>query len=219
MLSTINSITDTPIRIVIADDHVIFREGLSWLFKNKSYIKIIGQAINGKELVQLVEEKAPDIVITDIMMPEMNGIEATKIITSKFPETGIIALTMLDNESIVLDMLEAGAKGYLLKTDNKEQILQAVLSVKARQTYYCSTASNKLIQFVGRSNFTHSKTGTKPHFTERELDIIRLICKEHCSKEIAYQLNINRRSVETARERIQEKIGAKNNDWHCSLCH
>ena len=201
----------SPIKIIIADDHRIFLDGLSFLLRNESDIQIIDQATNGVDLIKAVEEKSPDVVITDIVMPKMDGIEATKMITDKFPTICVIALTMFDNESLVLDMLEAGAKGYLLKTTNKEEIIEAIKTVKnKREMQYCGVTANKLVRLMARSNFNPYKPGKKPQFTDRELEIIRLMCQEMCSKEIAKELNLNSRSVESARERIQEKIGAKN---------
>lgn len=211
MFSTPQSIrSNAAIRIAIADDHAIFRQGICFLLKDESTIQLIGQAANGRELIRLVEQEKPDVVITDIMMPEMDGVETTRLITAQFPQVGVIALSMFDNESLVLDMLEAGAKGFLLKTTTKEEIIEAVTIVKGKGTYYCATTSNKLVRLMARSNFNPYKPGKKPQFTDRELEIIRLLCQELCSKEIALHLGLNPRSVESARERIQEKIGAKN---------
>ncbi|HYM94351.1 MAG TPA: response regulator transcription factor, partial [Chitinophagaceae bacterium] len=107
------------IRIVIADDYPLFREGIHLMLQKEKDLKITGEAGNGEELLKVVEREQPDIVITDIEMPVMNGIEATKRIKSKFPATGVIALTMFGDEHFLVDMLEAGASGYLLKSCNK----------------------------------------------------------------------------------------------------
>lgn len=199
-----------PISIVIADDHAIFRDGFEAMLKKEPWVHLIGQACNGKELIKLVEEKAPQIVITDVQMPEMDGIEATRILKKNFPEVAVIALSMFGNESVIIDMFEAGARGYLLKNTSKEEVLYAIKMVKDKGMYYCTTTSNKLVRLMARSNLHPYKKSNAPQFTEREIEIIRWMCQEMCSKEIAAQMNINHRSVESARERILEKIGAKN---------
>lgn len=199
-----------PIRIVIADDHSLFLECFRLLINRQPGMEVIGEAHNGKHLIQEVAEKSPDIVITDINMPQMCGVEATRIIRSNSPATGVIALSMCDEEEMVFHMLEAGAKGYLLKNSNEEEVVHAIHAVNDNGVYYCSTTSNKLVRLMARSSFNPYKPGMKPDFTEREIQIMGLICRELCSKEIAGKLGINFRSVESARERIQEKIGARN---------
>lgn len=204
-------VISAPIRIVIADDHPIFCQGLCLVLQNENGLRVVGQAADGNELIRVVEEQKPDVVLTDIRMPGMDGVEATKIIVERYPHISVIALTVFDSEKLALDMLEAGATGYLLKTANKEELIQAICNVHQKGTFsYCAMASNKLVRLMARSSFNPYHLGKKPHFTDRELEIIRLLCQELCSKEIAEQLNMNSRSVETARERIQEKIGARN---------
>jgi DNA-binding NarL/FixJ family response regulator len=127
----------TPIRLLIAEDHALFRTSIVWMLKNLHHeIEVVGEAQNGKELLQKVEILQPDIVLTDIQMPIMDGLVATKTITERFPEMRVIALSLLDEPHMVKAMREAGAKGYLLKHSNPEEMLTAIKEVHAGGQYY-----------------------------------------------------------------------------------
>lgn len=199
-----------PIRIAIADDHEIFREGFKLLLKNQPALELVGEAENGAELLKVAAAVQPDVVITDIMMPVMDGIEACRQIKKKYPSTNVIALSMFNEDHLVVDMLEAGARGYLLKNTNKNEVLQAAKAVFEGSTYFCPSTSNKLAKMIAESKFNPYKESSPQKMTERELDIIKLICQQHSNKEIAGVLNLSIRTVESHRERIQEKTGAKN---------
>ena len=199
-----------PIRIVIADDHEIFRDGFKVMLRKQTEIQIMGEAENGHELLQQVAEHQPDVVITDIKMPKMDGVEATRQLKKLWPHIEVIALSMFDEENLVVEMLEAGAKGYLLKNTHKAEVVQAVKSVYRHETYYCNQTSNKLAQMIAKSHFNPHKGALKPSFTEKEKEIIRLICQELSNKEIAAVLGLSTRTVEGYREKILEKVEAKN---------
>jgi len=198
------------ISIVIADDHEIFRDGFRIMVKKHPEIKISGEAENGKELIELVEELKPDVILTDIKMPKMDGIDATKQLVKKDPEIKIIALSMFDEDNLIIDILEAGARGYLLKNANKEEIVEAIKMVNNGQTYYCKHTSGKLVQMIAKSKFNPYKKTPKPNFSDREIEIITLICDQFSNKEIATRLNLSVRTIEGYREKIQEKTNAKN---------
>ena len=200
----------TPIKIVIADDHEIFRDGFKVMLRKQEDVQIIAEAENGRELLQVVEQHQPDVVITDIKMPLVDGIEATRAIKSRWPHIEVVALSMFDEENLVVDMLEAGAKGYLLKNTHKAEVVQAVKAVYKGDTYYCNATSTKLAQMIAKSHFNPYKNSKKPTFTEKEVEIIRLICQELSNKEIASQLNLSTRTIEGYREKILEKIDARN---------
>jgi len=202
--------TTNPIRIIIADDHSIFREGVEAGLRKQTQIQIVAQADNGKELIELAEKHKPDVVVTDIKMPVMDGIKATSILTRMQPALGVIALSMFDEDTLVMDMLEAGARGYLLKNASRPELETAITTVYRRGTYLCNSSSSKLVKLVGRSSFNPFHPGQKPHFSDREIQVIRLICAQFCSKEIGKQLEISSRTVESTRDRIMEKIGARN---------
>lgn len=159
----------SPIRVLIADDHQIFREGVFGLFKKQEHIDIIGQACNGRELLELAETMKPDVVLTDIKMPVMDGIEATAVLKRKQPDVKVIALSMFNDDHLVLDMIEAGAKGYLLKNAHKNDILEAIAAVYNKDMYYCKETSDKLIQLMAKSKDKIWEEHDKPaEFTHKE---------------------------------------------------
>ncbi|MDQ3551754.1 MAG: response regulator transcription factor [Bacteroidota bacterium] len=198
------------IKVLLADDHELFRDGFKMLIKKQQDIEIIGDAENGRELVNLAKELKPDVIVTDIKMPVLDGIEATKTLTKQFPGIGIIALSMFDDEFLIVDMLEAGAKGYLLKNAQKEEIFEAIRSVHNNETYYCNKTSTRLAQMIAKSGFNPYHKKQRVDFSERELEIMRLICQEYSNKEIGEKLFISTRTVEGHRNKIQDKIKAKN---------
>lgn len=171
-------------RIVIADDHHLIREGLSSAIAKKSNHIIVAQAKNGKELIELVKVYKPDIVITDIKMPVLDGIEATKQIIKFNPDIGVIALSFMDNEYAVVDILQAGALGYLSKSADISEILEAISKVYNRLPYYCATTTRLLAKEIALSCFNPYKK-FKPVFTEQELRVIRLISLGRSSKEVS----------------------------------
>lgn len=202
--------TPRDIKIVFADDHEIFRDGFRLMLTRKPEIILLAEAENGRELVQVTRQFQPDVVITDIKMPVMDGIEATRIITGEFPGIGIIGLSMFDEDDLIVDMLEAGAKGYLLKNAGKDQISEAIKAVSDGDPYYCRTTSNKLTQMIAKSRFNPYKKTVKVEFSEREREIIELIAREFSNKEIAEKLFLSIRTVEGHRLKIMEKTGVKN---------
>jgi two-component system, NarL family, response regulator NreC len=198
------------IRLIIADDHEIFRDGLALMLSRQKDITLPGQASNGKELVELAEQHNPDVIITDIKMPIMDGIQASRLILKKQPDIKIIALSMFDEETLIVDMLEAGAKGYLLKNADKQEILDAIETVYEDKTYYCHHTSARLTNMIVKSNFNPYKKKETVNFNEREIEIIKLICQQNSSKEISDKLFLSSRTVEGYRTKILEKMNAKN---------
>ncbi len=203
--------TGTAIKLVLADDHEIFRDGFRVMLKKQAGIALVGEAANGRELIEQVMKLKPDVVITDIKMPVLNGIEATKEILKLLPSTGIIALSMFDEENLIVDMLDAGAKGYLLKNAQKQEIFDAIACVYGGKVYYCNHTSAKLINLLATSTYNKKKVAEKQaSFTPKEIEVIQLICAEKSTKEIAAQTGLDARNVEKYRERIYKKTGAKN---------
>jgi DNA-binding NarL/FixJ family response regulator len=198
------------ISVVIADDHEIFRDGFRAMLKKYPEIKLVGEAENGKELIEVVERLKPNVIFTDIKMPVMDGIEATKKLTKNNSEINIVALSMFDEESLILEMLEAGAKGYMLKNSHKDEIIEAIHHVSVGDSYYCKHTSEKLIRLIAKSSYNPFKKNEKPQFSERETQIIRLICEQYSNKEIASMLNLSVRTIEGYREKIQEKMNVNN---------
>ena len=198
------------ISLVIADDHEIFRDGLVLMLSRQPSIKLKGQAEDGKELIALVSEHKPDIVITDIKMPRMDGIEATKYITTHFPSSKIIALSMFNEENLIVDMLEAGAKGYLLKNADKQEILDAIECVYEGNVFYCKHTSSRLASMIVNSKFSPYRKKEPVVFGDREKEIIKLICLQNTAQEIGDKLFISKRTVEGYRTKLMEKMNVKN---------
>ncbi len=204
------SVTISSIRVVLADDHEIFRDGFNLMLKKQKDITLVGHATNGIELIELTGRLLPDIIVTDINMPTMSGIEATKALTKKYPGINIIALSMSDDDQSIIEMLEAGAKGYVHKSAQKKVIIEAIKTVHARQTYYCEKTSAKLVQMIAQNRFNPYKEVLRPEFSTKEIEIIRLICQEASNKEISSTLDLSLRTIEGYREKIQKKLLAKN---------
>jgi DNA-binding NarL/FixJ family response regulator len=198
------------ISVVMADDHEIFRDGFRAMLNKYPGIHLVGEAENGKELITIVEKLKPDVVLTDIKMPVMDGIEATKQLVKMNPDINIVALSMFDEDTLIMEMLEAGAKGYLLKNAHKDEIIEAILHVSEGDTFYCKHTSEKLIRLIAKSSFNPFKKISRPQFSERETQIIKLICEQYANKEIAAMLNLSVRTIEGYREKIQEKAKARN---------
>jgi len=195
------------IRVVIADDHSLFRNGLRNLLSQIRHIEVVGEAMNGQELVRRSVELSPDIVLTDINMPLMDGILATREIARRRPGTGVIVLSAYNKEEPILRMLEAGALGYVLKSADNEEISEAINTVSEHKPYFCREVTEKLTEIVSRNY--QLPPDADLHFTDREKEIMRLICREFTSKEIAYSLSLSKRTVEGHRTRIMDKVGAK----------
>ncbi|HUC82470.1 MAG TPA: response regulator transcription factor [Flavisolibacter sp.] len=200
----------SAIRIVLADDHEIFRNGFNLLLKNQQEIQLVGEAANGKQLICLVEEVMPDVVITDIQMPEMNGIEACRIIKKQFPDVAVIALSTFNDDHYILDMLEAGAIGYLLKNTNRQELHAAVHSVFEGTPYYSKDTSKKMARLIAESKLLPGRRKEPVTFSIREVEVMKLICQQLTNKEIAARLKLSVRTVESHRERIQEKTNSRN---------
>ena len=199
------------INVLIADDHEIYRDGLKLMFNKQKEIKVIGEADNGVDLVELALKLKPQIILTDIKMPGLNGIESTQKIISQNQNIGIIALSMYDDNDLIISMLEAGAKGYLQKNANREQIIDAIKTVALGQVYYCNNTSDSLTKLIYNSKKFNPYINKKVvEFTERELEVITLICKEYSTKQIAEKFFLSFRTIEGIKLKIQEKINASN---------
>lgn len=195
---------------MFADDHEIFRDGFKVLLRKQNELELIAEAEGGKQLIELVKKFLPDIIFLDIQMPDLNGIEACKIIKELFPDIGVIALSMFNEDHLIVEMLEAGARGYLLKNTYTAEVVEAAKAVYQGETYYCRSTSTKLTNMIADSRFNPYRHKPKIKLTPRELEIIKLLYQEYSNKEIANVLNLSIRTVESYRENIQEKIGAKN---------
>jgi len=199
-----------PTRILIADDHELILDALHNLLRNQPGFEVVGIAKDGDLLRELSLKLSPDVILTDIKMPVLNGVEATKCILELQPTMKIIALTMLDNEHAVLEMLEAGAKGYMVKNSSPDEIIDAIKTVEMGLPYYCQHTTPLLAKLIAESKFDPYVGKPTIAFDEREREILRLICKEKTNKEIAAELFLSIRTVEWHRLHLTKKLGARN---------
>lgn len=195
----------STIRILVADDHKIMRDGLSSLLGKQPHIEVIAEAENGRKAVQLALEKKPDIVIMDISMPNLNGIEATRQIVAELPRTRVIALSMHSDKRFVVEMFQAGAAGFLLKDCAYQELALAINTVAANQTYLSPEIAGIMIDdYVHR--FPSSSTSPSSVLTGREREVLQLIAEGWPTKRIAAHLYVSVKTVETHRRQIMKKL-------------
>lgn len=201
------------ITVIIADDHEFIRGGVMAILNKSSDIKVIAEASNGEQAVQLAEKYVPDVILMDIQMPGMNGIEATRMITKKLPSIGIIALSMIDNSYMIAEMMHAGANGYLFKDASKEEVMEGIRAVSRNRDFFCKRASEKVkAALSSNSNETDSpKRSLKSlRFSDREKQITRLLCLGLTSTQISKKIFLSCSTVENYRARLLLKTGCKN---------
>ena len=193
-------------KIYIVDDHQLFREGLKFLLSNCDYISVIFEASNGEELIKNIAQVHPDIILMDIEMPGMNGIEATRECLKIFPETKIIALSMYGNENYYTGMIDAGAKGFLLKNSKFDDVQRAIAEVSQGNNYFSPEILNGIIK-----NLNKKKDAAKnSDLTSREIEVLYSICKGLSNLEIAESLSLSKRTVDKHRENILLKTQSVN---------
>jgi DNA-binding NarL/FixJ family response regulator len=178
------------------------------LLKKEKTIELAGEAADGDALLALIAAAEPDVVVTDIDMPGKNGIEVTRILKQSHPSIGVIALTMFGEEHLVVDMMEAGANGYVLKESKKEEIIQAILTASEGGSYFCERTSMQLSKLLATSKTNRQEETIA--FSETEITIMRLICEQKQNKEIADELELAVKTVEKLRTRILEKTKSAN---------
>jgi two-component system response regulator NreC len=193
------------IKIIVVDEHKILREGLSTLIAKQPDMEIIGEATDGREVLQLLEKSKPDLILMDVTMPNLNGIEATRKIKSKKPNIEIIALSLHSDRRYVLGMIDAGASGYLLKECAFEELVRAINTVMSKKKYLSPGISDILIdEYVKKT--TTDKPTIYSKLTPREREILQLIAEGKNTKEIARYLFISVKTVETHRRHIKKKL-------------
>jgi len=194
-------------RILLVDDHAITREGLRSLIEKQSDMEVIGEAEDGRKALDLVRQLLPDIVITDITMPNLNGVDATRQIVRQFPKVKVIALSIHSNRAFVADMLKAGASGYVLKECTFDEFVEAIQTVVDGGAYLSPKVAGVVVSdYVQRL----SRTVELPleALTEREREVLQLIGEGKNTKQIALQLHVSTKTVEANRHRIMEKLDA-----------
>lgn len=193
------------IKLFIADDHQMFIDGIKALLNNTEYIDIVGDANDGNQVLQLLPTINVNVILLDIGMAELNGIETAAIISEQYPQIKLIALTMYDDQNRVNKMLKAGVKGYILKNTSKNELLEAIKTVAEGGTYF----SSQILRYTSK-NDSIEDTSLISKLTKREIEIIKLIVKSMTNKEIANQLFLSELTVNTHRKNAMQKLELKN---------
>ncbi|HKF41116.1 MAG TPA: response regulator transcription factor [Candidatus Acidoferrum sp.] len=195
------------VRILVADDHDIIRRGLRELLLAKPGWEICGEAKTGKEAVLLAEQLKPDVMVVDISMPELNGLDAARRILKSDPNIGILILTMHFSDQLVREVIDSGARGYILKSDTDKELVSAVEALANRRTYFTREASEILLNGYSRRKVVLDfKAAPRNRLTARELEIVHLLAGGKSSKEVAETLKISVKTAETHRANIMRKL-------------
>jgi len=199
-----------PIKVILVDDHAIVRDGLKSLLARESDIEVVGEAENGPEALKAIRSRKPDVVVMDISMPGLSGIDVTRKIGADYPDVLVLALSMHSDSRHIAEMLAAGAKGYLLKDCAFDELATAIHAVSEGRTFLSPAASQVVVgdyvRQVADSGKNAAEPQTKP-LSPREREVLALICAGPSTKEIAARLNLSPKTVETHRRQIMEKLG------------
>ena len=187
-------------RILIADDHAVVRSGLRTILEAHPNWEVVAEASDGKEAISMAIEAEPDVAVIDYSLPIVNGIEVTRQIRARLPKTEVLIFTMHDNQTLIEDVLKAGARGYLLKSEANANLIGAIEALATHKPFFTANVSEALL----RSYVKGSKSAVSP-LTDRERTIVQLIAEGHSNKEIAQLLGIRRKTVETHRAAVMRK--------------
>ena len=202
-----NILTQKP-NIIIVDDHLIFRQGLKSIITLENIANVIGEASNGLELLKLLSDLKPDLVLMDIDMPHMNGLDATEKAMEIMPELKIIAFSMFSDEEYYYKMIDRGVKGFILKTSGIKELENAIQNVMSGDSYFSNELLRKIINNFGHS--TNNKPVLQDNLTEREIEILQQICLGLSTDEIAEKLFISPKTVKSHKSNLLEKTVCKN---------
>jgi DNA-binding NarL/FixJ family response regulator len=193
------------IRIVIADDHSLVRQGVARYLDTCDGLTVVGEATTGTEIIRLVEEEKPDVALLDIRMPEMDGLEAARVIQDRAPDTGIVILTAYDDRHFVVEAVRAGARGYVLKTRDADTLVQTIRLVASRNMVI---DPELVVALADELSTASKKDRSTEELTEREIEILQLVAFGHTNRDIGGKLYISPDTVKTHLEHIYQKLGA-----------
>jgi DNA-binding NarL/FixJ family response regulator len=194
-------------KVLLVDDHAILRDGLKMVLDAQPGITVVGEAENGREALDLVEELHPDVVVMDIAMPQMNGAEATRQIKRRFPQTRVVILTMHENQQYLMQIVNAGATGAVLKRSAGAELVTAVKAAARGESFFSPPMASMLLEDY-RVRLQHEESDDVGMFTEREREVLQLVAEGKTNKEISDLLTVSIKTVQTHRAHIMEKLGA-----------
>ena len=199
------------IKIAIADDHKIFRDGIKMALSSKDNLKMIWEAENGKDLMHKIEIKKPDVLLMDIRMPEIDGINAISMLRKEHDDVKIIVLTMYDDQQMISKMMEMGANAYQTKTTDPDEIYEAILTCMNDEFYFNQLVNNAVMgKLMQKKNVRHHYGNAAPiTFSEKELKILQLLAEDKTTEEISKIIFLSPRTIETIRQNMKNKVGAK----------
>jgi DNA-binding NarL/FixJ family response regulator len=201
------------IRVLIADDHQMFVDGLKSSLSQTDFVSVVGTANTGKQVLDFLSEKETDVVLLDINMPELNGIDTAKVIVKKHPSVRIIMLSMYLEKQFIEELVRIGISGYILKNTGIKELEQAIQTVSEGKKHFSNDVALKLLDAQTNTVYANEMTQTQPQLsglTEREIDVLKLIAKEFTTPEIAEKLFISAYTVETHRKNLIRKLNVKN---------
>ena len=200
----------SKIKIAIADDYKIFREGLKVGLSADENLEVLLEADNGEELLKGLEVQTPDVIIMDLKMPIMDGLEATKAVRKKYPSIKVLVVSMYDDDKFIIHLMENGANGYLLKNAEPDEIRRSIYAVHENGYYFNDLVNKALLKKLVLKNNLKPSFNQNIELTEREQEVLKLICEEKTAAEIGKQIFLSPRSVEGIRQRLIEKVGVRN---------
>ncbi|MHC4855324.1 MAG: response regulator [Planctomycetota bacterium] len=196
-------------KVLLVDDHEIMREGISALLRRYSEFEVVGQAADGRRALEMASQLKPDIIIMDVGMPNLNGVDATKQLLSMNPELKIMALSTHSDGAIVAKMIKAGAKGYILKESAFEELVEGLNTLQDGRTFLCNKIS-KVVFSDYVDLVTNPKVMDGDGLSGREREVLQLVAEGHTTKQIAEILNLSTKTIDSHREHIMEKLGIRN---------
>ena len=198
-------------RILVADDHQMVRKGIISLLNDNPELEVVAEAADGLEVLSILKKEPIDMVIMDIKMPRMNGIDVTYEVRANYPEIKVLAISMYDEYQYVQSILQAGAMGYILKDTEKDELILAIKKLLDNKNYYSDKVLSKITSKVLLPNAVNEpKEDYLPTLTKREMEVMRLIAKEYSNQEIADRLNVSSRTVDTHKRNLIKKLKVKN---------
>ncbi len=197
------------IKIVVADDHAFFREGLIAFLNNERGMEVIGEAVNGEQLVRAVQQLKPDVVITDVKMPGLDGVEAIREMEAAGCTARCIVFSSFDYEYLVVEAIEAGAKGYIVKDVEKKELMEAIRMVYNDKYYYSSAVSARIVNSLSYGSRDMHMAAEAGLLNKKEREIVRLVCREETSEEIGKKLFMSKKNVDFLRAKIMKKLNVK----------